>query len=277
MKEYLSAPLPFVGQKRRFAKSFKTVLKGFSDKTIFVDLFGGSGILSHIAKYERPDATIVYNDFDNYRLRIKNVHRTNILLNDLRSMIKNIPYKARIIDSGIYNSILQRVKDEESRNGYVDYITLSPSLLFSMHYAKNFEELSKSTFYNVFKQSDYNCEGYLEGVNIVSCDYKILYEQYKDDPNVVFLVDPPYLSTDVGIYKMYWRLTDYLDVLSVLNKTSFVFFTSNKSSLIELCEWIGKQYLTEDPFKEAQKIEYKSAPSRNARYQDIMFYKRKTA
>ena len=41
---------------------------------------------------------------------------------------------------------------------------------------------------------------------------------------MVSLIDPPYLSTDVETYKMYWRLTDYLDVLRVLKKHPFVYF-----------------------------------------------------
>lgn len=277
MKEYLAAPLPFVGQKRRFAKSFKTVLKGFSDKTVFVDLFGGSGILSHIAKHERPEAIVIYNDYDNYRLRIKNVDQTNVLLNDLRTMLKNLPREKRIINSEIRNCILQRVKDEELKNGYVDYITISTSLLFSMQYVCNFEDLSNLPLYNNVKQSDYNCDGYLEGVNIVCCDYKVLYQQYKDDPNVVFFVDPPYLSTEAGTYKMYWRLTDYLDVLQVLNKTSFVYFTSNKSSIIELCEWLGKQPLKDNPFRKSQKIECDAPITKGTKYRDIMIYKKKAA
>ncbi len=40
---YLSAPLPFVGQKRMFAKEFIKVLDRFPDSTVFVDLFGGIG------------------------------------------------------------------------------------------------------------------------------------------------------------------------------------------------------------------------------------------
>ena len=42
-KQYLSAPLPFVGQKRMFAKEFIKVLKQYPDDAVFVDLFGGSG------------------------------------------------------------------------------------------------------------------------------------------------------------------------------------------------------------------------------------------
>ena len=62
-KLYLSAPLPFVGQKRMFAREFIKVLEQFKDKTVFVDLFGGSGLLSHITKHQRPDATVVFNYF----------------------------------------------------------------------------------------------------------------------------------------------------------------------------------------------------------------------
>ena len=59
-KHYLSAPLPFVGQKRMFAKEFIKVLSQFPDGTLFVDLFGGSGLLSHIAKCQKPHSKVVY-------------------------------------------------------------------------------------------------------------------------------------------------------------------------------------------------------------------------
>ena len=88
---YSQAPLPFVGQKRMFASEFRKVLKRFSDRTVFVDLFGGSGLLSHITKRERPDATVIYNDHDNYRERLENISRTNTLLSDLRRLSEGIP------------------------------------------------------------------------------------------------------------------------------------------------------------------------------------------
>lgn len=66
-KKYLSAPLPFMGQKRMFAKEFIKVLKHYPDNAVFVDLFGGSGLLSHITKCQKPEATVIYNDYDDYR------------------------------------------------------------------------------------------------------------------------------------------------------------------------------------------------------------------
>ncbi len=85
-KIYKSAPLPFQGQKRRYVGEFCRVLGQIRDARIFVDLFGGSGLLSHIAKRERPDAMVVYNDFDDYRTRLDNIPRTNALISDLRSI-----------------------------------------------------------------------------------------------------------------------------------------------------------------------------------------------
>ena len=90
-KQYLSAPLPFQGQKRMFAKEFIKVLKHYPDNAVFVDLFGGSGLLSHITKCQKPDAAVVYNDFDNYRLRLGNISRTNALLDMIRPIVAPTP------------------------------------------------------------------------------------------------------------------------------------------------------------------------------------------
>lgn len=93
---FTSAPLPFMGQKRRFINEFKEALKTFDSKTIFVDLFGGSGLLSHITKRERPDARVIYNDYDDYHIRLENIDKTNKLLADLRKLVVNIPKKHKL-------------------------------------------------------------------------------------------------------------------------------------------------------------------------------------
>lgn len=190
-KQYLSAPLPFVGQKRMFAREFIQVLKRYPDDAVFVDLFGGSGLLSHITKYQKPGATVVYNDFDNYRQRLENIPRTNVLLDKIRAVVASVP-RRKFLPKKTKETILRLIEQEEHRYGYVDYITLSSSLLFSMKYATNLEELRKETFYNTVRKCDYNpCLDYLDGLEIVSCDYKELFNKYKDMPDVVFLIDPP--------------------------------------------------------------------------------------
>ncbi|MDR0349842.1 MAG: DNA adenine methylase [Tannerella sp.] len=271
-KKYLSAPLPFVGQKRMFANEFRQILKQFDEETVFVDLFGGSGLLAHIAKREKPKATVVYNDFDNYLGRLENIPRTNALIADLRIIAAKCP-RPKIIPTNVKEAILQRIAQEE-QTGFVDYITLSTSLLFSMKYVLNYESLCKETFYSRIKKTDYNADGYLDGLVIESSDYKEVFRKYKDVPNVVLLVDPPYLCTEVGSYNMSWGLADYLDVLTVLCGTSFVYFTSNKSSILELCEWIEQNNAIGNPFSGASKRVFNAHMNYNSTYTDIMLYKK---
>ena len=261
-----------MGQKRMNVKDFKEVLKSFPDDAIYIDLFGGSGLLSHITKHQKPCAKVIYNDFDNFRQRLENINRTNTLLGEIRDIVKDFPRKEKL-PSEIKDKILQLLEEEEKK-GYVDYITLSSSLMFSMKYVTDLNGLKKESFYNTVRQSDYVCDGYLDGLEIVSCDYKELVAKYKYIQNVVYLVDPPYLSTETGSYKMSWKLSDYLDVLSILVGTSYIFFTSNKSNLIELCQWLGKNHWIGNPFAEAgQKSMYRTL-NYNSNYTDIMLYKR---
>lgn len=271
---YLSAPLPFVGQKRMFAREFMKVLDQFPDDATFVDLFGGSGLLSHITKRCKPNATVVYNDFDNYRRRLENIPRTNRLIADIRAIVGDAVPRHKAITGDLRERIFKRIQQEERDNGYVDFITLSSSLLFSMKYVLNSVEMQKETLYNNIRQSDYTpCPDYLSGLKITSRDYREVFEEYKNVPGVVFLVDPPYLSTEVGTYTMYWRLSDYLDVLTVLAGHSFVYFTSNKSSILELCDWIGRNKSVGNPFEDCVKSEFNARVNFQAAYTDMMLYK----
>ena len=225
---------------------------------MFVDLFGGSGLLSHITKCVRPDTTVVYNDFDNYRRRLANIPATNMLLSDLRRIAEGEPKNKRIAGE-VRDKMLARIEREEKEHGYVDYITISASLLFAMKYVVSLEEMKKEAIYNRIRRADYSeAEDYLKGVMVTCKDYKEVFKCYKDIPGVVFLVDPPYLSTEVGTYRMSWRLADYLDVLTVLKGHSFVYFTSNKASILELCDWMDRNPFVGSLFKKCRKVEFLS-------------------
>lgn len=275
---YKTAPLPFQGQKRRFVGAFALAmhqLKAKKEVTIIVDLFGGSGLLSHTARKIFPEAKVIYNDFDNYSQRLRNIDKTNSLLADLRLIAADQP-KDQKMNQECKTKILKRVKDEE-KNGFVDYITLSSSLLFSANYVLSFDELSQENFYNRIKATDYDLDAdeYLQGLEIVQVDYRQLYMRYKDMPGVFFIVDPPYLNTDIKTYQSdkYWKLRDYLDVLNVLVGSNYVFFTSNKSSLIELCEWFEINRDIGNPFQNSVIITQNVTLNKTSSYTDIMLYK----
>lgn len=248
------------------------ILTQCPDNAVYVDLFGGSGLLSHFVKTQKPKAKVIYNDYDSYSERLINIPRTNKLLADIRELIEGLPRDKRI-EGKVRAAILERVEQEDSA-GYVDYITLSSSLLFSMNYVLDFSELKASTLYNVVRGSDYNADGYLEGVECVKFDYKELFEKYKDK-DVFFLVDPPYLSTETKAYKSYWKLSDYLNVLQVLDGHRYIYFTSNKSNIVELCEWIGTRTITANPFFGAETRTVNVTMNYNSSYTDIMLFKSK--
>jgi len=142
-----------------------------------------------------------------------------------------------------------------------------------MKYVQSYIELEAETLYNRIKREDYNADGYLEGLTIVSQDYRELFENTKDNGHVIYLVDPPYLSTDCSTYKNYWKLADYLNVLDVLDGHPYFYFTSNKSSIIELCEWIETRSGTANPFRDAVRKEVNVQMNHSSTYTDIMLYR----
>lgn len=269
-KTYTQAPLPFMGQKRRFLKQFKTALANF-EATTFVDLFGGSGLLSHTAKRLRPNTRVIYNDYDDYHIRLNNIDRTNAMLAHIRTLVDGCTPDKKLPDA-VRAKIVTYLEGQQ-RTGFVDCITLSSSLLFSMNYATTLEELAKQSMYNCVRKADYDDAGYLDGIEVVKCDYKELFDRFKAKPGVVFFVDPPYLSTETGSYKNYWKLADYLDVLNVLKESSYFYFTSNKSSIIELCDWLETNLSAVNPFRGSTMQGMKVTVNYSSTYSDIMLFK----
>lgn len=277
LRIYKTAPLPFQGQKRNFLGHFKKALTEFKSNAgvdTMVDLFGGSGLLSHTAKRMYPDLRVIYNDFDDFHVRLANVNVTNSLIKTIREYLIGLPKEKKIEPSMKY-LILSLIRAEEKKGGVIDYITLSSSLMFSGKYATCYKELEQQTLYNNVKKADYVVDDYLHGIEVVKSDYLHLFNLFKDYPKVLFVLDPPYLSTDTTTYGSdgYWKLRDYLNVLNVLTANNYIYFTSNKSSLVELCEWFSENYSLKNPFSNAKVETYKASVNYNAKYTDMMLYK----
>lgn len=274
MKRYKQSPLPFQGQKRNFVKPLENILKEeFTGKTLFVDLFGGSGLLSHTVKRVRPDARVIYNDFDNFAERLEATETTNSLLAGLRRMVT--AERNKRISEVEKEAIIHFLEEREKDCIFIDWQTIGAALLFSGKTATTLAQLKKHSFYNGIPLKTYTADGYLDGLERESADYRTIYEKYRNKKNVVFLVDPPYLSTDTSSYKNcdYWKLKDYLEILNVLKGSSFFFFTSNKSSLVELCEWMDVTFRDAGFLCETKMLTHKTRINETAGYTDIMLYR----
>lgn len=250
-------------------------MKAFPQDGTYVDLFGGSGLLSHAVKSVHPEAKVVFNDFDDFRQRIKHIPNTNKTLEELRALDLEAP-RGKKLTANDREKVCE-ILVEANRTGYVDWISLSGSLKFSMNYGNKLEDFTRDTMYNTIRKTNFSlAEDYLDDIDVVKYDYKVLFNRYKIEKDVVFLVDPPYLSTDTSTYnsKDYWKLRDYLDVLDLLHDHRYFYFTSNKSQVVELCEWVEtRTSYNANPFKEANCTTTSNKTSHNAGYTDMMYYR----
>ncbi|TRC46170.1 hypothetical protein FEA42_00725, partial [Mannheimia haemolytica] len=77
-----------------FLSHFKRVLndniKDDGKGWTIIDVFGGSGLLSHTAKYEKSLAKVIYNDFDNYTERLEHIKDTNQLRQEIYRIVDRI-------------------------------------------------------------------------------------------------------------------------------------------------------------------------------------------
>lgn len=270
---YKCAPLPFIGQKRHFVREFAGVLKQLEGSIdTVVDLFGGSGLLSHTAKRVLPQCRVVYNDFDNYERRLAAVEDTNAVLKVIKELLNGVEPKKRLTDRQRAD-VLATVAEAQERLGWVDITTIARSVLFSGKWANSLEELGRHTMYNHVKAADYECDGYLDGLEIVRADYRELFGQERENSRALFVLDPPYLSTECGMYENYWKLTDYLNVLRLLKGTKYVYFTSDKSQIVELCQWLADEYREAAPMHGATVRMRTNTINYQSRYNDIMIIK----
>lgn len=236
--EYNKPPLAFMGNKRNMLKHIKQVLQDMqgdgyiNDETIFLDVFGGSGLISHNIKQWYPKNRVIWNDYDNYQKRLDNISDTEILRAKIYEVfgINDSQEKATQAQK---QEILDFIKDFESKGHYVDYATLSVYLLFSGNYADSFESLSKHGFYNrIPKMALCEAKGYLQGVERVQQDFKALLDSYSHIQNKLLILDPPYLQTQVGNYKDCFKLGQFFELIQRVSKP-YVFFGSENSDIIE--------------------------------------------
>lgn len=271
-KTYSTPPLPFRGNKRYFVKEFRKVLQNLKDIEVVVDLFGGSGLLSRAAKDVLPHARVIYNDFDGYTQRLENIERTNEILDLIRPFIEVTGTLKRVSEDK-RKKILDLLQVQEAK-GFVDYITLSSGLLYSGQFATTLEQLSKHPFYNNnLRRSPISAEGYLDGLEVTCKDFRELFEEFKDCEKVLFLLDPPYLQTDLDSYHNsdFWTLGETLDVVRMMMGSRFIFFTSDKSDIPELLDWLSENTTGFDFVKSAEIHKRTNFTDKIHHYEDYMY------
>lgn len=248
-----------MGNKRNMLKHIKAVLETMQEdgqidsETIFIDCFGGSGLISHNIKQWYPSNRVVWNDYDNYQERLNHLDTTEQLRQEIAKIIKDThtPPQSKL-HPHTKEKILTLLQDKAQSGAFIDYTTISTYLLFSGNYAKTYQELAKHTFYNIIASTPLNNKGYLAGVERTQADFIYLLESYKDITNKCLILDPPYLQTQKGNYNDSFQLAQFFNLIERVQKP-YIFFGSRRSDILPCFAYLSKYH------KELANYTYKQA------------------
>lgn len=266
MKKYNKAPLPFQGQKRNFLKIFNRELEklcGDGDGWTIIDVFGGSGLLAHNAKYTCRKARVIFNDYDNYTERLLNINKTDQLRLRLRKITGN-KKRCSPLNIETKNQVINYLKNCE----YIDYMTLSGYLLFSGNYFSSIDELESHKLYDRVSKYPPSADGYLSGVETVHKSFtEILSDDFKG--KVLYLLDPPYINTMQGYHRdksSYFGLLSQLALFELM-KPPFFYFTSNRS---EIMDFVENPSVYSHVFENCEILTTTNSPNGRSTYLDIL-------
>lgn len=256
--QYKQPPLSFMGNKRNMLNHIKAVLETMREdgqidsETIFIDCFGGSGLISHNIKQWYPSNRVIWNDYDNYQERLNHLDTTEQLRQEMANIKLNTIYNAKP-HPHTKEKILTLLQDKAQSGAFIDYTTISTYLLFSGNYATNYQELANHTFYNRIASTPLNKEGYLAGVERTQADFIDLLESYKDITNKCLILDPPYLQTQKGNYNDSFQLAQFFNLIERVQKP-YIFFGSHRSDIMPCFAYLSKYHkeLANYTYKQAQ-------------------------
>lgn len=274
---FKQAPLPFVGQKRMFLTYVTQIINEHipddGQGWTIIDVFGGSGLLSHTAKYLKPKARVIYNDYDGYAERLNHISDTNKLRQQIYAIIGTDTPKNKRLDSDKKTQIVQTI---QRFDGYIDLNCVASWLLFSGQQISSLDDLFSKGFWNSIRQTDYpTADGYLDSLEITHESFHTLLPRFQQQDKVLLLLDPPYLCTKQESYKQatYFNLIDFLRLIH-LTKPPYIFFSSTKSEFIRFVDFmVSEKGGNRQAFDGAKRIVVKAKLNYQAEYEDNLVYK----
>ena len=188
----LTSPIPYLGSKRL---EIKYIVDNQPEFKNVIDVFGGGGSVS--LYYFQNGYNVVYNDIDNSICQLFNA------IQDEETIKK------------VVESVLEYEAGEDLKDVLEHYKTYNDleSMLILKHHAyrgmlttplinrrKINGVLVKEKHYNPNKLLKYPPIFKEKKLEITNNDYKIIFEENKNNEDVFLYLDPPYLSTFCGDY-----------------------------------------------------------------------------
>lgn len=210
-------PLPFCDYKGHWGAELTEIARKLPKNCTVFDVFGGSGICAHYIKQARPDLDVVWNDFDNYRARLRNADKTERLrLHFLETLGRPVP-KGEIhtpLTPERRQFVFDTIKQQLADFGFVDHQTVSR--WFYLYSMKTYKLVSSTgKLYNRLPVVPIRldaCAGWLRDVLPCSVTFSGIDTPFKlpsgtvrprdfiPSQNALFVFAPPYLGTACNDY-----------------------------------------------------------------------------
>ena len=233
-------PLQFIGNKYRFREQFIEQISKFNNPNyIFIDLFGGSGYLSYLTKLVHPNNEVIYNDFDGYMSRVEKIEMTDKIIDEIK-----LKFEAAGVEYGMKASrelsdeIALMLKQKQENGEYVDWMTLSSQLCFTTWICHNYEDMKGRFLYNKLHKRDIVTKDYFKGLTVIRNEWKNIYNDNRENDNVVWIIDPPYPLCAQTQFVSDITMKDVCAVIDIMfTQPRVVYFCSNTSGVEDIILW----------------------------------------
>lgn len=217
-------PLSFVGNKGFWGQELSELAHKLPSECTVIDVFGGSGLCAECIKRARPDLTVIWNDFDNYKMRLDNAEKTESLR---QALLAEIGYKpkgdfAHPLTDKQHMFVLDILRRQLADHGFVDFQTIAGWFSLYMSNPKELKALTTLTTTHNFKL--YNriptsplrltdCHAWLSGVHRTCSEFTgidtifhttlgaVKLRDFIDTQSVFLVLDPPYIGKNNTFYK----------------------------------------------------------------------------
>lgn len=202
-------PFMFYGSKRR---EYKYIKKYFdTDKKIFIDIFGGSGVVG-INAFNDYSYNVIYNDKDkeifNFIKTIRDDKKLKMMINFFENLEINENTQKKINESEINPIYKYLFRIHFGFRG-------ESKTLMACKIAKDGTKIfrKKRKYNKIF--NDYN--RILKKIEINNLDFEDLIKKYRNNKDVFIYCDPPYCSKNQRFnYKINFRIDQYIWLLDLL-------------------------------------------------------------
>lgn len=237
---YVRSPLNHLGNKYRIINRLNDVFDIFDEQYVFVDVFGGSGVVGVNSKFD----SIIYNEYDEYLFEINKVlffNDPSEILKKLNRIIRRYDLNSEVEDYKENKDNYLRLRNNFNRATDFDVFKLITLVLFGFNSQIRFNSkgefnipLGKSGL-NLTRSNNllkFNKSAMSKHIEMYNLDFEVFVRKIIkkfDNKKILFYFDPPYLISN-ATYNSNWDRNSeerLINVLKLLNSEGYPFVLSN--------------------------------------------------